>query len=997
MVTKEETKLSRGDFLADLSDVVVLWSLAVAQPLYSLLSGQPEFFVARGAGFTAMSSFALVLSFVLPLLFFGLKCLLYQVPRLSRAVHLLTVAGLITLLIFPAVKRSLKAGSLTYFLACLMLGLLIAALYLHYRRRALSLVVFLPVVPLLALLFLFSPSIRGLLQPEGDDLSSYPKVSAEAPIVFVVFDEFPVISIMKEDMGIDHGRYPNFAELAKRATWFRNASTVAESTAHGLPAILDGLYPNPDRRLHANAQGHPHSLFTLLGGSYRFNVVENTTQVCPQTLRTRVPFRGASLKSWFSDLTVVYLHIVLPSRFASSLPDISHSWKGYGADKLLPLNDLDDPKYVFEEFLKRIEPSHSTLNFVHFRLPHFPWLYLPSGRRYCPPETEIRGTVGTNDVGEDAARWTSDDAAVLQGHQRHLLQVGMADWLLGKLIRRLQELGIYDDCLLVVTADHGTSFRVNDSRRVVTATNYPEIAAVPLFIKAPNQAEGTVDDRNIETVDILPTVAGVLDIQLPWKVDGVSAENRAIPERKAKYLIADRGIKHEFDPRLSAKTDALRQQCERFRTGDWKDVFRVGLPHELTQKPASELASGGMRLPIVYEVTDDAVFRNFDPTADILTTVIRGKLNRPIPSNFVPLRLIISVNDRIVASTQSYLEDNSEKFFAVASDSDFTRGPNHVEVFTLGDPAGPSILERLERRAGPEYRSGTKLTFGASGTAVPYLAGGWSFAENDFRWNDGKQASLALSMPAPDSPVMLTAEVGGFIMPGKIPQQRLRVLVDQEPVGEWVIHHRDFRERSVLLEPANFKNPANVVVRFEAPDAVSPFAAGVGRDIRQLAFAIKSLTLSESKEQGVYRWGQTIEFGTRGNSSGYQKAGWSSPEEGINWNDGVQSELFIHVPPPHAPVLLKIFAKPFILPGKVDSQRLRIIVNNRLVGELRLSQPQFQDVVFEIPASVFHGFAATIVQLETPDAKSPRELGAGSDERRLGIAVRTVQLSLKGQ
>ncbi len=405
----------------------------------------------------------------------------------------------------------------------------------------------------------------------------------------------------------------------------------------------------------------------------------------------------------------------------------------------------------------------------------------------------------------------------------------------------------------------------------------------------------------------------------------------------------------------------------------------------------------GIRLPIAYQVSEDAAFRNFDPTADVFTTLITGELNRRIPSPFVPLRLIVSINDRIVASTQSYLENNSEKFCAVTSDSDFTRGPNHVEVFALGEPAGFSILERLERRGGPDYRPGTKLTFGVSGNAAPYLAGGWSFAESDFRWNDGKEARLALPTRTPNSDLLLTAEVGGFVIPGKVSRQRLRVLVDEESVGEWVIDHRGFRERTLLLERRMFKNPANLVVQFETPDAVSPQAAGSGEDVRQLAFAIKSLTLSESKGQGVYRWGQTIEFGTRGNSNAYQKAGWASPEEGINWSDGGRSDLLFHVATPRTSVSLEIFAKAFIAPGKVDSQRLRVIVNDRLVGELRLSQPQFQDLAFEIPATVFEGFAATVVRLETPDAKSPREIGAGSDERRLGIAVRTVRLRLKGQ
>ena len=40
---------------------------------------------------------------------------------------------------------------------------------------------------------------------------------------------------------------------------------------------------------------------------------------------------------------------------------------------------------------------------------------------------------------------------------------------------------------------------------------------VPLFIKVPDQAQGTVNDRLVETIDILPSVTSVLDLKIPWK------------------------------------------------------------------------------------------------------------------------------------------------------------------------------------------------------------------------------------------------------------------------------------------------------------------------------------------------------------------------------------------------------------------------------------------------------------------------------------------------
>src|SRR4029453_4829022 len=58
--------------------------------------------------------------------------------------------------------------------------------------------------------------------------------------------------------------------------------------------------------------------------------------------------------------------------------------------------------------------------------------------------------------------------------------------------------------------------------RAVSEANYPQIMWTPLFVKLPGQSEGEVDDRPTETIDVLPTIADVLDVEIPWEVDGAS-------------------------------------------------------------------------------------------------------------------------------------------------------------------------------------------------------------------------------------------------------------------------------------------------------------------------------------------------------------------------------------------------------------------------------------------------------------------------------------------
>ena len=57
---------------------------------------------------------------------------------------------------------------------------------------------------------------------------SYDRACSHWADVFVIFDQLPLTSIMADDDTIDVAHYPGFAALAADATWYRNATTVAE-------------------------------------------------------------------------------------------------------------------------------------------------------------------------------------------------------------------------------------------------------------------------------------------------------------------------------------------------------------------------------------------------------------------------------------------------------------------------------------------------------------------------------------------------------------------------------------------------------------------------------------------------------------------------------------------------------------------------------------------------------------------------------------------------
>jgi hypothetical protein len=148
----------------------------------------------------------------------------------------------------------------------------------------------------------------------------------------------------------------------------------------------------------------------------------------------------------------------------------------------------------------------------------------------------------------------------------------------------LVEQGMYDRTLLVVTADHGMSFRPGDyGRRVATPASADQVLWVPLFVKQPGQRQGRVTDRNWEHVDLVPTLADLLGIRAPCRPDGFSQAGTVAPRtRTDKWFFSAPGRRQRFDgPENLAR--ALRGVTDRlvrpgrgyrgwFQTGRFADL-----------------------------------------------------------------------------------------------------------------------------------------------------------------------------------------------------------------------------------------------------------------------------------------------------------------------------------------------------------------------------------------------------------------------------------------
>ncbi|HQL55926.1 MAG TPA: sulfatase-like hydrolase/transferase, partial [Phycisphaerae bacterium] len=98
--------------------------------------------------------------------------------------------------------------------------------------------------------------------------------------------------------------------------------------------------------------------------------------------------------------------------------------------------------------------------------------------------------------------------------------IACVDHHVGLLLDELRRQGVYDDCAVIVTVDHGDSF---GERGVYTDHVSADecIHRIPLIVRWPGVSPG-VSDALLSNIDLYPTVSEMLGLATPEEVDGRS-------------------------------------------------------------------------------------------------------------------------------------------------------------------------------------------------------------------------------------------------------------------------------------------------------------------------------------------------------------------------------------------------------------------------------------------------------------------------------------------
>lgn len=286
---------------------------------------------------------------------------------------------------------------------------------------------------------------------------------------------------------------PNIDAVAREGFAFTRCFSVSNCTHPGFTAILSGLYPETSGIVSHWSRVDPPEGRPMLA-----EVLKRAGHVTAAV--------DCLLHGWESQ------HRIYPW-FGRGYDIYEWPWK-----KLA--HDPGAPQRVCELIAELADKDFFL--FYHPWHPHSP---------YEPPEDcRIFSPVADGEIEETTALYDGE--------------IYFTDREVGQIIAALKEAGIYDDTLIVITADHG---EVMGEERTVLGRKFnwahidlgDESVHIPLIFRLPGKVPVGESDALVQQPDIMPTILELAGVECP-QVDGMSlvpVMTQGAPGRETVHLV----------------------------------------------------------------------------------------------------------------------------------------------------------------------------------------------------------------------------------------------------------------------------------------------------------------------------------------------------------------------------------------------------------------------------------------------------------------------------
>lgn len=343
--------------------------------------------------------------------------------------------------------------------------------------------------------------------------------------------------------GYERKTSPNIDKIAQNGFMFKNAMAPSSWTAPSVASLCTSLYPI--------SHGMVHGIADTINNQEILS--DNIT-----TLAELVKARGYRTFGVVSNSH-------LDKKFGFG--------KGFDFFKCLPFLPASFVHETIDSWAETIKKSDKYFLWVHYFDPHWPyWPYQPREPwldKYLA-EMQDRDIDYKRSLIKKILSGKHHAVAPLltQNHPRALFllkalydsEINHVDSYVGTLI---EQFNLNTNTLIIITSDHGDEFLEHGS--IGHGGNlYRETIHIPLIIKLPERTDGTIIEKLVNLVDIMPSIAFLLDSPSEEQTVG-----RSLFQRNTTQTVSPTDKQSQFS---FAELD-LRNSLKTIITPEWKYIY----------------------------------------------------------------------------------------------------------------------------------------------------------------------------------------------------------------------------------------------------------------------------------------------------------------------------------------------------------------------------------------------------------------------------------------
>lgn len=390
-----------------------------------------------------------------------------------------------------------------------------------------------------------------------------------------------VLLILLESVGVSHLGYEGYARavtphldrLSGSGLNFRQARSTATHSNYAQMAVLSSLFPRRYTGLDTYRRlDYPRVLWHDFLGALGYTTVTVSSQ--DETWQGMLRFQQTGSKT-------EYHHA---GNYAGRRLQM-------GSERVVP--DEVTATRLMEWIGHRKDPWAA---YVNFQSTHFPYKVPEGAPRRFLPNVPTKGKF-------HYLKYPERDREVAINRYDNALSY--VDSQIGRIVEHLREHSLLDNTLIVVTSDHGELFfdhgMVTHGRSL-----FDKELRVPLVVHYPRSLGSSEVLEPVSTLDILPTIAQILDVPAHPAFQGTSLLVRD-PRGKRPLFMNIQGMKSQ---------DAVI--CGRLKLIEDRSAQRQGL-YDLLSDPderhnlIDELPAEGARLETLLRSQMNAQMRYYSP------------------------------------------------------------------------------------------------------------------------------------------------------------------------------------------------------------------------------------------------------------------------------------------------------------------------------------------------------------------------------------------------